>query len=45
MREANAVRTFAEQIVCIEPDAKVVVLGDLNEFNAFPAMQVRRPYA
>jgi predicted extracellular nuclease len=31
--QATAVRSFADQILAIDPNAKVVVLGDINDFD------------
>lgn len=39
--QAAAVNDFVDEILCREPGAKVVVLGDLNEFTPFPPLVVR----
>lgn len=38
--QAEVVRTFVEQIVAVDPDAFVVVAGDLNDFAFSPPLRV-----
>jgi uncharacterized protein len=41
IRQATAINEFVQHILCADPSANVVVLGDLNEFDSFPALQER----
>jgi uncharacterized protein len=40
-QQATVVRNFAEGLLCADPAAAVVVLGDMNEFTENPPLQVR----
>jgi hypothetical protein len=41
VQQAKLVRDFVVSLLCRNFDANVVVLGDFNEFDGFPALQVR----
>lgn len=43
IRQAAAINRFVRHLLCADPSARIVVLGDMNEFDAFPALQVRPP--